>query len=145
MTQKESTTLIVKDYQLSLTPEQFIKEINPLYIQRWREAKEFLGANRIIKHFLKNGVPVALASNSLREYIYAKIPYHEGNDQVKFGKPAPDLFEEAAKRMSVNATNCLVFEDSLVGVKAAHAAKNEENRKRMEALNLTQLSQSLHK
>ena len=119
MTHKESAALIVKDYQLSLTPEQFIKEINPLYIQRWRESKSFPGANRIIKHFLKNGVPMALASNSLREYIYAKIPYHEGwtesfsvilgNYQVKFGKPAPDLFEEAAKRMSVNATNCLVF------------------------------------
>ncbi|XP_058773940.1 bifunctional riboflavin kinase/FMN phosphatase-like [Vicia villosa] len=135
MTQKESAALIVKDYQLSLTPDQFIKEINPLYIQRWREAKALPGASRIIKHFVKNGVPLALASNSLREYIYAKIPHHKGwtesfsvilgNDQVKFGKPAPDLFEEAAKRMGVNATNCLVFEDSLVGVKAAHAAKTK--------------------
>lgn len=34
MTQKESAALIVKDYQLSLTPDQFIQEINPLYIQR---------------------------------------------------------------------------------------------------------------
>jgi len=34
MTQKESAAFIVRDYQLPLTPDQFIKEINPLYIQR---------------------------------------------------------------------------------------------------------------
>ncbi|CAI8606545.1 unnamed protein product [Vicia faba] len=52
-----------------------------------------------------------------------RIPYQKGwtesfyvilgNDQVKFGKPAPDLFKEAAKRMSINAMNFLVFEYSL--------------------------------
>ncbi|GAU27072.1 hypothetical protein TSUD_103810, partial [Trifolium subterraneum] len=111
MTQKDSAALIVKDYQLPLTSDQFIKEINPLYRERWREVKALPGANRIIKHFVKNGVPMALASNSLREYINAKISQHKGwtesfsvilgHDQVKFGKPAPDL----------------------VGVKAANAAK----------------------
>ncbi|KAK2424673.1 bifunctional riboflavin kinase/FMN phosphatase [Trifolium repens] len=133
MTQKDSAALIVKDYQLPLTPDQFIKEINPLYRERWKEVKALPAANRIVKHFAKNGVPMALASNSLREYIYAKISQHKGwtesfsvilgHDQVKFGKPAPDLYEEAAKRLGVHEANCLVIEDSLVGVKAANAAK----------------------
>jgi len=35
MTQKESAAFIVRDYQLPLTPDQFIKEINPLYIERY--------------------------------------------------------------------------------------------------------------
>lgn len=135
LTQKESAAFIVRDYQLPLTPDQFIKEINPLYIERWRDAKALPGANRIIKHLAKNGVPMALASNSSTEYIYAKISHHKGwkesfsvilgNDQVKFGKPAPDLFQEAAKRMGVQAVNCLVIEDSLVGVRAATAAKTK--------------------
>lgn len=34
-------------------------------------------------------------------------------------------FEETAKRMGVPAVNCLVIEDSLVGVKAATAAKTK--------------------
>ncbi|KAJ1417368.1 Phosphoglycolate phosphatase-like, domain 2 [Sesbania bispinosa] len=133
MTQKESAAVIVKDYELPLTPDQFIKEINPLYRERWAKAKAMPGANRLIKHLLKNGVAMALASNSLREYIEAKISHHKGwkesfsvilgSDQVKSGKPAPDLFEEAAKKMGVHAVNCLVIEDSLVGVKAANAAK----------------------
>ena len=45
---------------------------------RWAEAKALPGANRLIKHLKKNGVPMALASNSLREYIDAKISHHKG-------------------------------------------------------------------
>ncbi|TKY48931.1 Bifunctional riboflavin kinase/FMN phosphatase [Spatholobus suberectus] len=133
MTQKESAATIVMEYELPLTPDQFIKEITPLYRERWAKAKALPGANRLIKHLLKNGVPMALASNSLREYIDAKISHHKGwkdsfsvilgSDQVKSGKPSPYLFEEAAKKMGVDAVHCLVIEDSLVGVTAANAAK----------------------
>ncbi|CAJ1956696.1 unnamed protein product [Sphenostylis stenocarpa] len=133
MTQKDTAAILVKDYDLPLTPDQFIKEITPMYRERWAMAKALPGANRLIKHLQKNGVPMALASNSLREYIDAKISHHKGwkesfsvilgSDQVKAGKPSPYLFEEAAMKMGVDAVNCLVFEDSLVGVKAANAAK----------------------
>ncbi|KAL1345987.1 hypothetical protein HN51_019637 [Arachis hypogaea] len=133
MTQQESVDVILKDYELPLTPEQFIKEITPLYRERWTEAKALPGANRLINHLKKNGVPMTLASNSLRENIDVKISHHNGwkesfsvilgSDQVKSGKPFPYLFEEAARKMGVDASNCLVIEDSLVGVKAANAAK----------------------
>lgn len=42
--------------------------------------------------------------------------------QVKRGKPAPDLFLFAAKRMQAEPENCLVIEDSIMGVKAATSA-----------------------
>lgn len=41
---------------------------------------------------------------------------------VARGKPAPDMFLLAAKRMGVEPSRCLVFEDGLLGVKAAEAA-----------------------
>ncbi|KAI4333855.1 hypothetical protein L6164_018613 [Bauhinia variegata] len=66
MTQKESAAILVKDYDLPLTPEEFVKEITPFYREK---------------------------------------------------------FEEAAKKMGVDAANCLVIEDSLIGVEAAKAAK----------------------
>lgn len=43
-------------------------------------------------------------------------------DQVAAGKPAPDIFLEAANRLAVAPAQCLVLEDSNAGVKAAHAA-----------------------
>ncbi|EXB78110.1 14-3-3-like protein D [Morus notabilis] len=134
-TLKESSADIVKDYDLPLTPDQYIKEIIPMYQEKWMYAKPLPGANRLMKHLHDHGVPFALASNSSRECIDLKISYQEGwkerfsvilgSDQVKEGKPSSDLFEEAAKRMGVDAAHCLVVEDSLIGVKAANAAKME--------------------
>ncbi|XP_010689896.2 bifunctional riboflavin kinase/FMN phosphatase isoform X1 [Beta vulgaris subsp. vulgaris] len=131
-TQKESAAAIVKNYELPLTPEQFIDEITPLYRAKWKDSKTLPGANRLIQHLHKHEIPFALASNSLREYIDAKISYQKGwkewfavilgSDEVLSGKPSPDLFLEAAKRISVDPCNCLVIEDSLIGVKAAKAA-----------------------
>ena len=37
-------------------------------------------------------------------------------------KPAPDLYEEAVRRLGLPAVDCLVIEDSLNGMKAAHEA-----------------------
>ena len=42
--------------------------------------------------------------------------------EVKNGKPAPDLFLHAAKKMKVAPENCLVIEDSMAGVTAALSA-----------------------
>ncbi len=44
------------------------------------------------------------------------------SDDVKHGKPAPDLFLLAAKLMNVPPEKCLVFEDAEPGFKAAQAA-----------------------
>ena len=42
--------------------------------------------------------------------------------EVAHGKPAPDLFLHAAARMGAARAGCLVIEDSLNGIRAAHAA-----------------------
>jgi len=43
-------------------------------------------------------------------------------EQVAHGKPAPDVFLEAARRMGVAAGDCIVFEDSDQGLEAARRA-----------------------
>lgn len=43
-------------------------------------------------------------------------------DHVKHGKPAPDIFLEAARRIGVPPVECIVFEDADAGVIAAKAA-----------------------
>jgi HAD superfamily hydrolase (TIGR01509 family) len=43
-------------------------------------------------------------------------------DDVAHGKPAPDIFLEAARRIDVPPEDCLVFEDADAGIQAARAA-----------------------
>lgn len=43
-------------------------------------------------------------------------------DEVPHGKPAPDIFLEAARRLDQPPDRCVVFEDSLAGIAAARAA-----------------------
>lgn len=43
-------------------------------------------------------------------------------DEVPVGKPAPDIFLQAARLLWVDPASCVVLEDSFAGIRAAHAA-----------------------
>ena len=75
--------------------------------------------------------PVAVASGGLKplvmgtlealgihEHFNAVVTYED----VVHPKPAPDTYLEAARRMGVEPSRCLVFEDTPLGVQAATAA-----------------------
>jgi beta-phosphoglucomutase-like phosphatase (HAD superfamily) len=75
--------------------------------------------------------PVAIASGGTRDVVTSTLgktglaplfPVVVTADDVEHGKPAPDMFLLAAKRMGVAPGECLVFEDGQPGIKAAEAA-----------------------
>ena len=75
--------------------------------------------------------PVAVASSAHRQVIDAALAATHlagvfsvvvSSDEVAHGKPAPDVYLEAARRLSVDPRACLVIEDSLNGIRAAKAA-----------------------
>jgi HAD superfamily hydrolase (TIGR01509 family) len=77
-------------------------------------------------------LPYCLATSSspprleLSLRVTGLAPYFEGRaftaSEVKNGKPAPDLCFHAARRMGCAPEDCLVIEDSEMGVRAAQAA-----------------------
>jgi beta-phosphoglucomutase-like phosphatase (HAD superfamily) len=76
-------------------------------------------------------VPLAVGSSSARETIIARleqVELHEafevivGGDEVACGKPAPDVFLLAARRLGCMPHACVVIEDSDHGINAAYAA-----------------------
>jgi HAD superfamily hydrolase (TIGR01509 family) len=75
--------------------------------------------------------PAALASSSHREVIDAALDATGlasvfraivSSDEVSHGKPEPDVFLEAARRLGADPASTLVVEDSLNGLKAGRAA-----------------------
>jgi HAD superfamily hydrolase (TIGR01509 family) len=84
---------------------------------------------QLLRMLKKTGCPVAIASGSSRssmipimeEYNIEVDAIVTGED-VKKGKPSPDLFLCAANRLKVAPEDCIVVEDSDVGIQAAQAA-----------------------
>ena len=59
-----------------------------------------------------------LKKTGLMQYIQ----HVTGGDEVGAGKPAPDVYLDAAKKLGINPVDCLAFEDSNNGTTAALAA-----------------------
>jgi HAD superfamily hydrolase (TIGR01509 family) len=76
--------------------------------------------------------PVSVASGGERKVVVRTLeliglgqtfPVVVTAEDVVHGKPAPDMFLLAAERMGVPARDCVVFEDSVLGLEAAKRAK----------------------
>lgn len=115
-------------------------------IDRWEkslsgmcsEVEECAGAKTLIRNIIAcsgSKVPLAIATSSRMSGVEKKRTRHEshmfehidtivtGDDPaVQNGKPAPDIYLEAARRLGVDPAECLVFEDALSGVKSGKAA-----------------------
>jgi HAD superfamily hydrolase (TIGR01509 family) len=76
--------------------------------------------------------PLGLASSSNRHVIDLVLdeagiaddfPVTVSSEEVGAGKPAPDVYLEAARRLDVDSSACVAIEDSTNGIRSAHAAE----------------------
>jgi HAD superfamily hydrolase (TIGR01509 family) len=89
------------------------------------------GLLELLDYLEEYAIPKAVASSTERTFVLGKLAAAGlrarfdavvCGDDVENGKPAPDIFLEAARRLGVPAEECLVLEDSDAGIEAAHAA-----------------------
>lgn len=89
------------------------------------------GAAELIVALREHNVPLAVATSSRTHHAVPHltaagvIDYFDTivtRDDVTNPKPHPEPFLTAAKRLTVEPNRCIAFEDSVVGVRAAHAA-----------------------
>ena len=130
----DSARVLVDLLQLPMGPEEYIVERNKLLYPLYGTAQVLPGTVELIRHLASHNIPQAIASSSSRHHFDLKTVNHQpwlqllqntilGDDpEIKQGKPAPDIFLLAAKRLNASPTNCLVFEDSVAGMQAAIAA-----------------------
>lgn len=89
------------------------------------------GLESLLEYLKIKEIPLAIVTSSTREIINQYMQYGDifkyfkfivTGDEVKKGKPDPDVYLYAAKRMGVNPEECLVYEDSKNGIISASRA-----------------------
>ncbi|KAJ2954786.1 hypothetical protein O0L34_g3091 [Tuta absoluta] len=135
---REFAASIIKGCDLPMSVDEFLTETRIIFDQLFPECQIMPGVEKLITHLHKHKVPIGLATSSSKESYDLKTAKHHqkffellpyktwgsSDPDVKRGKPYPDIFIVAAAKFPDNPApeQCLVFEDSLNGVRAARAA-----------------------
>jgi HAD superfamily hydrolase (TIGR01509 family) len=113
------------------TPEEINAAIVERMLERYGEAPPLIpGAVDAVRRCAARW-PLAVASSSNPELIevvldaaglHDVIPVVVSSQEVARGKPAPDVYVEAARRLGVDPHACAAVEDSHNGIRSAKAA-----------------------
>ncbi len=110
--------------------EEILKIHHPIAKRILIHAKAMPGAEALVRWCLENDLPIALVTSSTSSSVAYKSSPHPwinmietrvlGDDpELLKGKPAPDPFLLAARKLNVNPKKCWALEDSESGTKSA--------------------------
>ncbi|WP_433395484.1 HAD family hydrolase [Streptomyces sp. CA-146814] len=129
---RETLTALRSEYGIDAPVDELLTGKNALYLELAGAGTEVFGQMRVLVERLHAaGVPMAVASGSSRAAIAAVlavtgleayVPLYVSAEEVAHGKPEPDVFLEAARRLGAEPARCVVLEDAPPGAAAAHAA-----------------------
>jgi len=112
-------------------PERISAEVVRRMEARYRERLPLIDGAREAVERLAARWPLGLASSSNRPLIDAVLELSGlarffaatvSSEEVARGKPAPDVYLEAARRLEVDPSRCAAVEDSHSGIRSARAA-----------------------
>jgi HAD superfamily hydrolase (TIGR01509 family) len=116
---------------LADSPDEINDEVVRRLLGRYAEELPLIAGAAEAVERLAASFRLAIASSSNRLVIDAVLeesglaPFFEvtvSSEEVRRGKPAPDVFLEAARRLAVNPAGCAAIEDSANGIRAAQRA-----------------------
>jgi HAD superfamily hydrolase (TIGR01509 family) len=131
MSSPEWSRYIRDEFGVELPPEQISEQVVQRLTALYRERLPLTaGAVEAVERLAARW-PLALASSSNRELIdlvletagltrYFRVTV--SSEEVDRGKPAPDVYLEAARRLSLSPQRCAAIEDSRNGILSAAAA-----------------------
>lgn len=129
---QETVTRWKSLYGLRASVPELLADKNRRYLELARTAtRAYPEMRKFVELLAGEAVPMAVASGSSPEAIDAILAgtgldaylrTTVSADEVAHGKPAPDVFLEAARRLGADPADCVVLEDAAPGAAAAHAA-----------------------
>jgi HAD superfamily hydrolase (TIGR01509 family) len=131
MSSVEWSTYVRDRLGVDMEPQEISTAVADRVAERYRERLPLLpGAVEAVKS-LSAEWPLGLASSSNRHVIdlvlelagiAANFQVSVSSEEVGAGKPAPDVYLEAAKRLGAEPARCAAIEDSSNGLRSARAA-----------------------
>jgi len=123
---------LIKNYNLNIEMGSLLKKKEKLLIE-WFHNKELklLPYARESVEFFSKIAKIAVASGGPKDEVILKLkrvnlynyfPIITAGNEVKRGKPFPDIYLLAAQRLILNPEDCLAFEDTEYGLAAAKSA-----------------------
>ena len=122
----ETAEYFAKAFPIPETPEELKVIWNNMAREKYEKEVPFKpGALKFLQYLKTNGIRTGIATSNSRELLnavatahdlYSYIEVFQTSDEVKKGKPAPDVFLSAAKHLKVDPADCLVFEDIPNGI-----------------------------
>jgi len=114
-----------------MDPEAVMHEKERIYLERLAGVPRIEPVVAFAERAVAKGIPVSIASGGPRPVVDAALrgaklaslfPVIVTPEDVTHGKPSPEMFLLAAKKMGVPPGQCLVLEDAELGRQAAVAA-----------------------
>lgn len=126
-------TEIKKKYNINKSIEEIISYKVEMTKRKVMESnlEPIEGIKELLSELKNKDIPTAIASSSPRDFIDVVVSKFKlknyfkfivSGEEVKRGKPAPDIYFETAKKLGINPRDCIVIEDSKNGVLAAKTA-----------------------
>lgn len=131
MSTPEWARFLVGDLGTRLTAEQAADTVVGEMARRYAAGPPLIAGAVDAVRAVAAARPVAIASSSppvlIRSFLEfagltALVPVAVSSEEVAAGKPAPDVYLEAARRLGADPTRCAAVEDSTNGLRSAHAA-----------------------
>jgi len=118
-----------------LPPElhKFINDMKQQYTLEivYAKCKPLFHHEYALSRLKQNGYKLAVASNSIRKTVQIMmeqsslmgyLDFYLSNQDVIFGKPDPEIYTLAIKKLGLKPQECLIVEDNEKGIKAAKAS-----------------------
>lgn len=131
-TLRENVARFIEAYSLPWTMEEGLEKVSAMETKLLSQGVELKpGGKELLPQLKARGYQTALATSSIEDRArkmlcrHGLTPYFEQfvfGHEVARGKPAPDIFLLACKKLGEAPETCLVLEDSEAGIQAAYAA-----------------------
>lgn len=127
---KEIYTYLDENYEVAVTRERFLELFDEAAERIYGEEIELMdGFQQLCADIRETGASIALVTSSPHHWLEIALDRFGlefdavvSADDVSAGKPAPDVYQRAAREVDEEPADCIAVEDSTTGARSATAA-----------------------